>query len=386
MATILHVADPRIDPSADPAETDFDCLDALVERARALNVEAVLFTGNLFSRGRPDEAAVERVAGYLDDLDAAGVRFLAVLGRNDRRQRDALAPVFDHEAVERLGTDPADVGEYTAVYGLDHRDADDLRTFLDGDDQFTHASGTSNAILAVPQKVAPPIDEAEAATRPYEVASNVNVYLDAIAGGGVRDPATWEHDDNEFGVYYPGSMNDRWAADPAGPQAVAYDETDRSLDRRQVPLDAVALGDELASLETLLGEYDRGDLESADVETLTDLYGLLAEAKSMLDDRRKEVRDVLLDRTAPGTGYSGSKASIHHHHSTYRQLRDEESVLTALEGAGVDREAVTTETVDEEKVAEVVEERGVPEDAVFEERTRTYIQKRDLNLDGGDSE
>lgn len=430
MATILHVADPRIDhetsaESADGEESDGDTESAddlggfgtLVERARGLGVEAVLFTGNLFSRGRPDEKAVARVVGHLDDLDAAGIRFLALLGRNDKRHLDALDPVFDHSAVERLGTKPADVGETTAIYGVDYRDSDDLRAFLDDEDQLTPAAGASNTMLAIPRKLSPPLDEAEAVTQPYEIAANVNAYLDAIAGGGIQEAATWSHDDNDFGVYYPGSMNPRWADAIDGPQAILYEEDGYDLVRRQVSLDApsaaaegVLLGDEdtpsdaeagssseggatgdsettpldaeIASLESLLSEYDQSSLADADVETLADLYGLLSEAKSMLDDRRKEVRDVLLEKTAPGSQYRGTRASVYHYHSTSRRLRDEESVLAALEGAGVSRDEVTTETVDSEKVAEVVESGDVPEDAVFDEQTRTYIQKREVDLDG----
>jgi len=386
MATILHVADPRIDsPTVSGGASDADSVggfETLVERSRALNANAVLFTGNLFTRSQPDEEVVERVVGYLDEFEAAGVRFLAVLGRNDKRQLDALGPVFDHPVVERLGTDPADVGENTAVYGLDYRDADELEAFLDEDDQFTPAAGASNSILALPRKIAPPLDEAEAVSQPYEVAANVNAFVDVIAGGGVQEPATWEHDDNDFGIYYPGSMNPRWGDEVTGPQAICYEEENQRLARRQMPLETTSLDAEVASLEALLSGYQQSSLDGADVETLADLYGLLSEAESMLGDRRKEVRDVLLDRTAPGSEYRGRRASVYHYHSTSTRLRDEESVLTALEGAGVERDEVTTETIDQDKVAEVVEERGVPEDAVFEERTRTYIQKRDVDVDG----
>jgi DNA repair exonuclease SbcCD nuclease subunit len=391
MATILHVADPRIDGQTasggnedGESESKGDAgsvggFDTLVERA--IDVNAVLFTGNLFTRGQPDEDAVERVVAALDEFQSAGIRFLAALGRNDQRQLDALDAVFDHPVVERLGTEPADVGEETAVYGLDYRDSEDLQAFLDEDDQFTPAAGTSNEILAVPKRLSPPLEEGEAATQPYEVAGNVNAYLDVIAGGGVQEPATWEHDDNDFGVYYPGSMNPRWADETVGPQAVLYEEDGHALSRRQVPLETTSLEAEVASLEALLSDYRQSSLESADVETLADLYGLLSEAKSMLDGRRKEVRDLLTERTAPGSEYRGRRASVYHQHSTSQRLRDEDSVVAALKGAGVERDEVTTETLDERKVEEVVEERGIPEDAVFEEHTRTYIQKRDVNID-----
>jgi DNA repair exonuclease SbcCD nuclease subunit len=391
MATILHVADPRIDsPTVSAEESDADSVgrsnsvggfETLVERTRALDPDAVLLTGNLFTRSQPDAGVVDRVVAYLDEFEAMGVRLLAVLGRNDKRQLNALGPVFDHPVVERLDTGPADIGENTAVYGLDYQDGDDFRAFLDEDDQFTPAAGKSNAILAIPRKLAPPLDEAEAASQPYEVAANVNAFLDVIAGGGVHDAATWEHDDNDFGVYYPGSMNPRWSDEVTGPQAILYEEENRRLARQQVPLETTSLDGEVASLEALLSEYQRSSLHGADVETLADLYGLLSEAKSTLDDRRKEVRDVLLERTAPGSEYRGRRASVYHQHSTSTRLRDEDSVFTALDGAGVERDEVTTETLDEEKVAEVVEERGIPEDAVFEEQTRTYIQKRGVDLD-----
>jgi hypothetical protein len=386
MATILHVADARIDsPTVASANDDADSVggfETLAERSRALDADAVLFTGNLFTRSQPDAEVVERVVEHLDQFESSGVRFLAVLGRNDERQSDALEPVFDHSVVERLGTDPTDVGEDTAVYGLDYPDEDELDAFLDADDQFTHAAGASNSILALPRKLSPPLDDAEAVSQPYEVAGNVNVFLDIVAGGGAQAPATWTHDDNDFGVYYPGSMNPRWADETMGPQAIRYEEANQRLTRRQVPLETTSLDAELASLEGLLSEYQRSSLDAADVETLADLYGLLSEAESMLGDRRKEVRDALLDRTAPGSEYRGRKASVYHYHSTSTRLRDEESVLTALEGVGVERDAVTTETLDEEKVTEVVEERGIPEDAVFDEQTRTYIRKRDVDLDG----
>lgn len=390
---ILHVSDTRSGAGSAGEEDPLDGFGDVTRRARNLAVDAIIHTGNLVDDQAPNEQTLDRLEDELDAIYGDGIRLCYVEGRRDRAGN--WNPWSDdriggHPAVEHLDQQPTDLGDDVAVFGLDYLPSDDfVDTIENSDDAFTPAAGVTHQLLALHQSVSPPIDREIATAQAFEIATSVNLYLDAIAGGGTLETKVWEHEDSGLGVYYPGTTNPHlFDTNVERPEAILYESlVDGTLRRRVVPIDPPSPTAELSALRELLSGYEQMDLENAKTETLIDLYGLLAETCSRLDDRRTEVRDVLLDRTRAGQTAIGELASVHHQRSTSHRLRDDDEVLEALERAGVDADRVveTVERVDDEAVEEVVEES--PElsvDDVFEEQVREYIRKKDVAL-GGDS-
>jgi hypothetical protein len=408
-------------------------LDAVRTTAASRDVDAVLFAGNLFSVAEPDPAAVESVEATLDEFAADDIRFCYVAGARDTAgdwnpwSDDALG---GHHAVEHLDREPTDVGDDTAVYGLDDHTPSEFRAFLDDrDEQFTPAAGRSYFLLVLTQEIAPPAERSQADARAFEVATNVNLYLDAIAGGGRRDPAEWEHDDSGLGVHYPGSANPYWADEE--PTGFLYETGDGTLRRETVRLhaggesdsgpkqtasssgeSAVGGGDteptepaeqtrpshtssdprqhpEVTRLRDFLRAFETRPVESADTETLIDLYALLSKGAAQLDDRRKTVRDELEARTETGERLDGQFSTVSHAAYTRRSVRDEEVVLSTLDDAGIDPDTVveTVERIDEDALAEAAESHpDLSVEDVFEESTQRQIRREDVTLDWNERE
>lgn len=388
---ILHVSDTRLGADGDASEADsLGGFDDVRRRAASLAVDAIVHTGNLFDDGQPNEQLLDGLADELDAIHGDGIRLCYVAGRRD--QAGPWNPWSDdrvggHPAVEHLDRRPTDVGDDVAVFGLDYQQSDEFADVLGPSAvAFTPAAGVAHQLLALHQSVSPPMDRDIAAAQAFEIATSVDLYLDAIAGGGSRESRTWEHEDSGLGVYYPGTTNPGLLdAAAVGPEAILYEALgDGTLRRRVVQLDPPGPTAELTTLREFLSGYEQTELADLETETLIDLYGLLAETRTRLDDRRKAVRDVLLDRTRAGQTAMGELASVSHRRSRSRQLRDDDEVLRTLERAGVDPDRVveTVERVDDEAVEHVVEENPhLSVDDVFDEQVRESIRKRDVFLD-----
>jgi len=85
------------------------------------------------------------------------------------------------------------------------------------------------------------------------------------------------------------------------------------------------------------------------IPALVNLYTLLSDVQRNANDLRQDVRSVLLNRLHHDQPVSGQYGSVQRTSRRNRSLKDEDEVLDLLEGAGIDRERVTT--VDTTKVA-----------------------------------
>jgi hypothetical protein len=275
----------------------------------------------------------------------------------------------------------------------------------------------------VSQSISPPVERGAADAEAFEVAGNVNLYLDGIAAGGQPHPASWDHDGGDFAVAYAGSANPYWADD--APVGVCYEATDDgTLRREQVTLDAdddpfasgsegnevateetddTAMGNstetagdarpsrrhpEITRLRDFLGVYRQHPLDDADTETLVDLYALLSVARSRLESRRKELRDSLTERTDADQTLDGTLGSVEHRTYTTRSARDADAVRDALADAGIDPDRVveTVERVDEDELDAVIEEvdggeTDLDETDVYDTDERRQIRRGDTEFD-----
>ncbi|WP_436910276.1 hypothetical protein [Halosimplex marinum] len=140
------------------------------------------------------------------------------------------------------------------------------------------------------------------------------------------------------------------------------------------------LADTVAELEAM----ESADVSGLETAALADSYAVLSKAKSEIEELRTAVRDELTSRVEPDETVAGSVGSVTGAKRRRRSLRDDETVAAALREHGVPVERVTTETVDEEKVEAVLDERAtVAEDELFEVTESEYVRRRDLDLEGG---
>ena len=131
---------------------------------------------------------------------------------------------------------------------------------------------------------------------------------------------------------------------------------------------------------SLIDALEREDLTALDeVETpaLVNLYTLLSDVQRNANDLRKDVTDVLLDRVQHDRPAHGQYGSVQRTTRQNRSLKDDETVLEAFEGTGIDREQVTG--VDRGKVDEALDVVSVPESAVYDVSESEYVRKADVD-------
>ena len=130
--------------------------------------------------------------------------------------------------------------------------------------------------------------------------------------------------------------------------------------------DAVLLADALAP-------YDVTDPDSLSVERLVDVYVLLSDVQRGADRLRRTVGDHLLPHVGPDAELHGRFGTVHRTVRERRHLRDEETVLDALDEEGIPREWVLG--VDPEKLDVVLAVTDLDEREVYDVEETVYVQK-----------
>jgi hypothetical protein len=148
------------------------------------------------------------------------------------------------------------------------------------------------------------------------------------------------------------------------------DEIDREEPDLQVYSDALLLTDALE-------RHDMTDPSTIETDALVDLYTMLSDVQRSADDLRKEIADVLLNRLHHDQPVSGQFGSVQRTSRRQRSLKDEETVVNALEAAGIDRERVTS--LDREKVDDALEVTELAESDLYELDTTEYVRKADVD-------
>jgi len=148
-------------------------------------------------------------------------------------------------------------------------------------------------------------------------------------------------------------------------------------DERHEP-DLQVYSDTLLLIDTL-ERHDMPDLTTIDTDALVNLYTILSDVQRSADDLRKDIADVLLNRLHHDRQVSGQFGSVQWTSRRNRTLKDEETVLNALEAAGIERERVTS--VDRSKVDDALEVTELSESDLYEIDTTEYVRKADVNED-----
>jgi hypothetical protein len=128
-----------------------------------------------------------------------------------------------------------------------------------------------------------------------------------------------------------------------------------------------------------LERHDVADLTDQETDVLVNLYTLLSDVQRSANDLRQEIADVLLDRLHHDQPVSGQFGSVQRTTRRNRSLRDEDTVLTALEDAGIDRDRVMS--VDRDKVDDALDVTDLSEADVYEIDTTEYVRKAEVDED-----
>ncbi len=163
--------------------------------------------------------------------------------------------------------------------------------------------------------------------------------------------------------------------EPTPSQLVQPGESPAETTERTEP-DLAVYSDALLLVD-LLESHDVTDLETVDTSVLVNLYTLLSDVQRGANDLRKDVSTVLLERVHHDQPVHGQFGSVQRTARTYRSLRDEETVLSTLEAAGIPRERVTS--VDASKVEDALEVTELSPSELFEIERREYVRKAEVD-------
>lgn len=375
---LLHVSDSLIALNeTDSVMGQTGGLPKIVDRAIARDVDAVLHTGNLFRRLTPTEADVSFIVDELGRLTDHSIDCYAIRGRREVLGDDSpIESLCEAGVVERLGTTATMVDDTVALYGIDHVDGSD--SFADRLESLTPESEMTYTIAAVHQRIWPPADKSESVIGALEAADTATPFVSEFAAGGLTNAATWEADRFTYRVTYAGTSNPAAIDSSADPTvSLITVEDHETATRTKIPIFTAEPESELELLKSVC-EQDPVDLDGLDTETLVDLYGLTSKAKSSLESRRRELRDVLTDRLTKGARRKGQYATVRNVVQTRRKLRDEAEVVRALEASDIDPDEAFE--VSSQAVRQLVDDGELDGELVFDEKDRVVIQRSDLSL------
>jgi polyhydroxyalkanoate synthesis regulator phasin len=141
----------------------------------------------------------------------------------------------------------------------------------------------------------------------------------------------------------------------------------------------LALYPDLLLLVDALERSDPNALDALETSELINLYTLLSDVQRGANDLRKAVTDLLLPRLHHDQAVSGQYGSVQRTRRRRKSLKDDETVLSALEQAGIDRERVLG--VDRGKVDDALAVTELSEDAVYEIDENTHVRKAEVDED-----
>jgi hypothetical protein len=150
------------------------------------------------------------------------------------------------------------------------------------------------------------------------------------------------------------------------------DSGERDREEPDLPIYADAL-----LLIDALERHDPTQLAKMDTPDLVNLYTLCSDVQRNANDLRQDVRAVLLDRIHHDQPVHGQYGSVQRTTRRNRSLKDDETVLDALETEGIDREQVTS--VDANKVDEALDVTELSESDVYEIDEREYVRKAEVD-------
>ncbi|WP_276270872.1 DNA double-strand break repair protein Mre11 [Haloarcula litorea] len=262
MTRVIHTGDTHVGyQQYHVPERRQDFLDAfrqVVHDAIEDDVAAVVHAGDLFHDRRPTLSDIMGTLSVLEELAAADVPFLAVVGNHEAKRDAQWLDLYESLGLAtRLGDEPTVVGD-TAFYGLDfvpRSRRDDL--------DYEFAPHDADHAALVTHGLFQPFDYGD--WDAAEVLDEATVDFDAMLLGDNHDPGKAEVDGTW--VTYCGSTERASASEreDRGYNIVEFDGdarvTRRGLDTREFVFVDVELGPEegVERVRSRVGEYDLAD-------------------------------------------------------------------------------------------------------------------------------
>jgi DNA repair exonuclease SbcCD nuclease subunit len=234
---LLHVSDTHLGKrqyGSDLRRADFAAaFEQAIAYAVDEAVDAVIHTGDLFDSRDPRLLDLNRCIDILEPLAEAGIPFYGIVGNHERKMRDQYLDLMRRAgAAERLTRSPTLVNGDVALYGIDAV----TRPAWPGED-FALKPPPEGALtlLCMHQLLHPPVPELFAEHPLEDVLQRVNVELDAIALGDYHAAEETMMDGTK--VWYAGST-ERCARDETAPRSVSLLEVEGgTLTRKTKELD-----------------------------------------------------------------------------------------------------------------------------------------------------
>jgi len=375
--TLLHVSDTLAfaPDSPDTPEVDPGGLGTVVRRAIDRDVDAVVHTGNLFRSPEPRSRTIDAVRAALADLRDAGIPCYLVAGTNETTgDGAAIADLREDDLARDIGASPVRIDDL-ALYGVDHAESGEAfrrdLAALEPTEAYTYN------VVACHQRIWPPLDSSGADSSAFDAMEATDVFVDDLLAGGSVEPLAWTNDEFGLRVTYAGSTNPGNREDGAvatGTLIVASTDEDR---HERIPLTATSPAEEVEQLRAAL-DHEPADLESADIETLADCYGLAARARELFDERRRELREELLGRVHEDARIQGQYAAITRTTARRRVTKPDREVFDALRQAGVNPYEVLE--LDTSALRALSEAGRIADDDVFDREERIYVRVSETEL------
>lgn len=234
---LLHVSDTHLGNrqyGSDTRREDFaDAFAQAVDIALDESVDAVVHTGDLFDSRDPRLPDLNRCIEILEPLRDDDIPFLGIVGNHERKM-DAqyLDLIRKTGTAERLDRSPRVINDEVALYGID---AVTKPAWHSTDFTLEEPPEGAFSILCMHQLLEPPVPELFAHHPLEDVLDRLNVDLDALALGDYHETVGTVEQGTK--VWYAGST-ERCAIDETEPRTVSLLELDDGdLTRRERELD-----------------------------------------------------------------------------------------------------------------------------------------------------
>lgn len=234
---LLHMSDTHLGKrqyGSDLRREDFaDAFEQAIQYAIDENVDAVIHTGDLFDTRDPSLPDLNGCIDGLDQLRTAEIPFYGIVGNHERKMDAQYLDLINKTGTaERLDTAPTLVNDEVAIYGIDAvtKPAWHARDF-----ELEAPPEDVFTILCMHQLLQPPVPELFADHSLADVLDRVNLDLDALALGDYHESVGTV--ENGTKVWYAGST-ERCATDETAPRTVSVLEIDDgTLTRREKELE-----------------------------------------------------------------------------------------------------------------------------------------------------
>jgi DNA repair exonuclease SbcCD nuclease subunit len=253
MTKILHLSDTHLGNrqyGSDTRRDDFThAFEAAIDRALEENVDAVIHTGDLFHRRTPSLPIVTDCIETLRKLADEDIPFYGIVGNHDRKMdQQWLDLIRETGTAQRLDQTPTMVNDDVALYGIDAV----TKPAWHAADFALEEPPNPDAfrLLGLHQLFEPLVPEFYADHDLTEVLDRVEIEIDALALGDYHKTESRIVDG--VPAWYAGST-ERCATDEIEPRTVSFLEIeDGNLERRELELDT-------REFESIRIEFDEDD-------------------------------------------------------------------------------------------------------------------------------